>query len=99
METSSGVYFWRRPQTMPDQALPSVTQLLSAARGGDTEARNRLVTAVYPELRRIAADLMRRERPGHSLQVTGLVGEVFVRLLEKNVDWKSRAYFFGLVGQ
>jgi RNA polymerase sigma factor (TIGR02999 family) len=83
---------------MPDDAPPTVTELLSAARNGDAEARDRLVTSVYPELRRIAAALMRRERPGHTLQVTGLVGEVFVRLLEKNVDWGTRAYFFGLFG-
>jgi RNA polymerase sigma factor (TIGR02999 family) len=83
---------------MPDNTRPTVTELLAAARNGDTEARDRLVRTVYPELRHIAADLMRRERPGHTLQVTGLVGEVFVRVLEKNVDWGSRAYFFGLFG-
>ena len=43
---------------------------------------------------------MRGERPGHSLQVTELVNEAYVRLVDwKNVQWQNRAHFFGVAAQ
>jgi hypothetical protein len=47
-----------------------VTRLLQAWRGGDIDARDRLATVVYQELRRRAAAYLRRERVGHTLQPT-----------------------------
>ena len=46
------------------------------------DARDRLVRAIYAELRRIAGGLMRHERPGHTLQPSALVHEALLRLLE-----------------
>jgi len=77
-----------------------VTALLSALRERDTAARDELLTAVYPELRRIAAHYMRQERPGHTLRTTGLVHEVYVRLFgAEQIDWKNRAHFFAAVAR
>jgi RNA polymerase sigma-70 factor, ECF subfamily len=77
-----------------------VTALLAALRNGDEAARNALLTAVYPELRRIAAHYMRQERPGHTLRTTGLVNEVYLRLFgSENIDWQNRAHFFGAVAR
>jgi ECF sigma factor len=45
-----------------------VTELLQAWGGGDMDARDRLATAVYQELRRRAGAYLRRERVGHTLQ-------------------------------
>ena len=45
-----------------------LTALLDAARGGGEDAKDRLVRAVYGELRRMAAGFMRRERTDHTLQ-------------------------------
>jgi len=40
------------------------------------------------------------ERPGHILQTTALVNEAYLRLIDcKNVEWQSRAHFFGLAAQ
>lgn len=44
------------------------------------EARDQLVTRLYPELKRIAEAHMRRERPDHTLQATALVSEFFVHI-------------------
>jgi RNA polymerase sigma-70 factor (ECF subfamily) len=75
-----------------------VTVLLELVRTGDTDARERLVTLVYPELRRIAARYLRAERPDHTLQPTALAHEAYARLFaDRIVDWKSRAYFFAAV--
>jgi RNA polymerase sigma factor (TIGR02999 family) len=56
--------------------------LLAAARDGRPEAQDRLIGAIYDELRRRAGRLMRQERPGHTLQPSALVHEALVRLLE-----------------
>jgi RNA polymerase sigma factor (TIGR02999 family) len=43
---------------------------------------------------------MRRERTGHTLQPTALVNEAYVRLVgQREVQWKSRAHFYGIAGQ
>jgi len=40
---------------------------------------------------------MAHERPGHLLQATALINEVYIRLLEwRAVSWQNRAQFFGI---
>jgi RNA polymerase sigma factor (TIGR02999 family) len=76
------------------------TGLLQAWSGGDSEARDRLATAVYQELRRRAAAYLRRERIGHTLQPTALVNEVFLLLVKQDrTAWQNRAQFFGVASQ
>jgi RNA polymerase sigma factor (TIGR02999 family) len=78
-----------------------ITQILVNARdagGGDDSAR--LAEALYPELRRLAGALMRRERRDHTLQPTALVGEAFLRLVDQSrIDWKHRAHFLGIAAR
>jgi RNA polymerase sigma factor (TIGR02999 family) len=50
------------------------------------EAQDRVITLLYPELRRIAEAHMRRERRDHTWQATALVSEFFVHLT------KTRAF-------
>jgi RNA polymerase sigma-70 factor, ECF subfamily len=74
-----------------------LTQLLVDWSNGDQEAINILMPLVYEELRRLARNYMRRERPGHSLQTSALINEVYLRLIDqKNISWKNRAHFFGI---
>jgi RNA polymerase sigma factor (TIGR02999 family) len=58
-----------------------LTAILNEVRSGGADARERLVRAIYAELRRTAGGLMRRERPGHTLQPSALVHEALLRLL------------------
>jgi RNA polymerase sigma factor (TIGR02999 family) len=51
-------------------------------RTGDHEAAGRLVELFYPELRRIAAARMRRERPDHTLQPTAVVHQLYLDLVK-----------------
>jgi RNA polymerase sigma factor (TIGR02999 family) len=52
---------------------------------------------VYDELRRLAANYLRQERPGQTLQATALVHEAFLRLSkEKNPPWKNRTHFLAI---
>ena len=72
-----------------------VTRLLASWSGGDDEALARMVPMVYEDLRRMARRHLQREREGHTLQGTGLVHEVYLRLADKRpTQWASRAHFF-----
>ncbi|HEV2351402.1 MAG TPA: sigma-70 family RNA polymerase sigma factor [Terriglobia bacterium] len=74
-----------------------ITELLQAWSGGDKKALDKLAPLVYAELHRTAHRYMARERPGHTLQTTALVNEVYLRLVDtKEVNWQNRAHFFGI---
>jgi hypothetical protein len=56
---------------------------------GDQEALGQLMPLVYNELRRVAKQYMRYERPGHRLQPTALVHEVYLQLIDQTrVKWQ-----------
>jgi RNA polymerase sigma factor (TIGR02999 family) len=78
-----------------------ITQILMDARDADAgDASARLAEALYPELRQLAAALMRRERRDHTLQPTALVGEAFLRLVDQSrIDWKDRTHFLGIAAR
>lgn len=77
-----------------------VTALLLAWNNGDQEALDRLMPLVYDELRRLARRYMRAENPGHTLQATALVNELYVQFIDqKRVNWQNRAQFFGVASQ
>ena len=60
----------------------------------------RVMPVVYAELRKIASSLMRNERPGHTLQPTGLINEAYLRLVkQERVTWKDRSHFFGIAAR
>ena len=80
------------------KATPAdITGLLVAWGNGDRAALETLVPLVQQELRRVASRQMAKERPGHLLQPTALVNEVYIRLVDwKNVEWQNRAHFFAV---
>jgi RNA polymerase sigma factor (TIGR02999 family) len=76
------------------------TCLLKAWSEGDETALERLVPLVDAELRRLARQYLRQERPDHILQTTALVNEAWVRLINwSDVSWQNRAHFIGLAAQ
>jgi RNA polymerase sigma factor (TIGR02999 family) len=55
-----------------------------------------LLPAVYDELRRLAAAMTQRLRPGQTLQATALVHEAYLRLVgDQDPGWQGRRHFFG----
>jgi RNA polymerase sigma-70 factor, ECF subfamily len=77
--------------------VPEVTDLLLSWRQGDAAALDRLIPVVYDELRRVARRRLRGEAPGHALQSTALVHEVYLRLVDvERMTVKNRAHFFAL---
>jgi RNA polymerase sigma factor (TIGR02999 family) len=83
---------------MPERR--DVTVLLTALSGGDRSVLDRLVPAVYEELRALARHELRREATGHTLNTTGLVHEAYVKLAKaERLTWKDRAHFFSVCAQ
>jgi RNA polymerase sigma factor (TIGR02999 family) len=77
-----------------------VTQLLARLRRGDKAAEEKLVPLIYGELRRLAGNYFRGERPGHTLQPTALVHEAYLRLSDlKEIDWQNSGHFFAIAAQ
>ncbi len=84
-----------------DTALDSdITTLLQDWNEGDQNALEQLMPLVFGELRRVARGYFVDERPGHTLQPTALVNEVFLRLVDRRkVSWENRSHFFGFAAQ
>lgn len=77
-------------------AAADVTGLLQSWADGDRSALDRLIPAVYSQLRRVARSAARGERSEHTLQATGLVHEAFIRLSQQRSSrWSNRYEFFG----
>jgi len=75
----------------------AVTALLQAWRAGDNGALAELVPVVHGELRRLALRYMAAERSDHTLQVTALVNEAYIRLVDlKRMQWQDRVHFFAM---
>ena len=78
----------------------SVTELLVSWRAGDQAAADQLIVKVYDELRLLAARYLREERPGHTLDATALVHEMYLKLFAAEpVQWQSRAHFFAVAAR
>lgn len=83
-----------------NQQPSEVTGLLLQWSDGDRQALETLIPLVYDELYRLARIYMNREQAGHTLQITALVNEAYLRLANwKEARWKNRAHFFGVAAQ
>jgi RNA polymerase sigma factor (TIGR02999 family) len=73
-----------------------LTELLRLWSEGDPRMADRVVPLLYEELKRIAARELQNERPEHTLQVTALVHEAYLRLRQVHgVTWDDRNQFLG----
>jgi RNA polymerase sigma factor (TIGR02999 family) len=74
-----------------------ITALLVNWGGGDRQALRALIPRVYDELRRMARQQLRHERPDHTLQSAALVHEAYLRLEEQRTPaWRNREQFFAV---
>jgi RNA polymerase sigma factor (TIGR02999 family) len=76
-----------------------VTRLLRAVTDGGPDVHDQLLSLIHDELRGMAAARMGHERAGHTLQPTALVNEAYLRLVQGQPDWQSRAHFFGAAAE
>jgi RNA polymerase sigma factor (TIGR02999 family) len=81
--------------------MSDVSEILSAIEQGDPRAPEQLLPLVYDELRRLAARRLAQERPGQTLDATGLVHEAYLRLVDDDQaqHWDSRGHFFAAAAE
>jgi hypothetical protein len=81
--------------------MSDASQILEAAEKGDPRAASELLPLVYTELRRLAAQKLAGEKPGQTLDPTGLVHEAYVRLIGDNPEqpWNGRGHFFAAAAE
>ena len=85
---------------MQELSSEPISELLAKWRAGDQESFRRLVPLVYNELRRLAHNYLRKERPDHTLQSTALVHEAYLRLMKgKPLQFENRVHFFAVSAQ
>jgi RNA polymerase sigma-70 factor, ECF subfamily len=76
--------------------MTQVTGLLARWNDGDPDALEQLLDVVYPDLKRLAGSLLRRERADHTLQPTALVHEAYIRLSGvRGMRLEGRRHFYG----
>lgn len=82
------------------ERMSEITQLLSEMKGGSQQAAEQLLSLVYAELKRIAAQKMSGEAPGQTLQPTALVHEAWLRLVGGgDASFENRAHFFAAAAE
>lgn len=85
---------------MEGQGRADVTTLLAGWQKGDPQALDRLVAAVYPELRRLAHLQLGRRRPGETLVSAALANEAYLKLVRAGgIECENRSHFLALCAQ
>jgi RNA polymerase sigma factor (TIGR02999 family) len=86
--------------------MNELTVILDAIEQGDPCAAEKLLSLVYVELRRLAAQKLAHEKPGQTLNATGLVHEAYLRLFgdspggdHEKQHWDSRGHFFAAAAE
>jgi len=72
-----------------------VTQLLQQWGSGNKEALDQLMPLVYEQLRKLAGNCLRGERPS-TLRATALVHEAYIRLVDAEVTFQDRVHFYAV---
>ncbi len=75
--------------------MSSMVELIRGVRAGDRTGFDRLFTALYDELRRVAHRHLRDRQPGQTLDTTALIHETYLRMVDQSqAEWADRAHFF-----
>jgi RNA polymerase sigma factor (TIGR02999 family) len=77
-----------------------ISRLLQEWNRGDKGARDRLMPLVFDELHEIARRQYEKEKPGHTLQPTAIVSELYLKLVrQERVQWQNRQEFFAIAAK
>ncbi len=81
--------------------MSNIQRLLSEVEAGNPAAADQLLPLVYDELRRLAAARLLQEDPGHTLEATALVHEVYLKLLggEQPREFVNRGHYFAVAAE
>src|SRR6516225_9826747 len=74
-----------------------ISGLIAAWGAGEEEALDKLMSVIYPELRRIARRHLDRRQPGHTLESASVANEVYLKLVRAGgIRCESRLHFLAL---
>ena len=77
-----------------------VTRLLRSVASGNRADLDALLSAIYDDLHRLAANQMQAERRDHTLQPTALVHEAYMKLIDqRSTEWQDRLHFFAVAAR
>ncbi|MGE0885942.1 MAG: ECF-type sigma factor [Blastocatellales bacterium] len=77
-----------------------ITHWLKEWKGGNQEARELFIAAIYQELRKLAHHYLNGERKNHTLQTDALINEAFLRLGEPHqLRAENRTQFLALTAE
>jgi RNA polymerase sigma factor (TIGR02999 family) len=78
--------------------MTDVKRILSRLQKGQPQAAAELLPLVYDELRKLAAQKLAHEKPGHTLDGTALVNEAYLRLVGDQ-QFDNRRHFFAAAAE
>jgi len=85
---------------MTEEGSPDISGLLAAWNEGDEEALGRLLSFVYPELRRIARQHLGHRPAGNTLESAALANEAYLKLARAGgIRCENRVHFLALCSQ
>jgi RNA polymerase sigma-70 factor, ECF subfamily len=85
---------------MTVEGPPDISALLTAWSNGDERALHSLMSAVYPELRRIARQHLGRRQAGQTLESAALANEAYLKLARAGgIRCENRVHFLALCSQ
>lgn len=84
----------------PMPSSSNITAILREQGEPADQILERILPVVYEELRRQAHNLLRHERPHHTLQTTALIHEAYIRLVDqREISCNDRSHFFALAAR
>jgi RNA polymerase sigma factor (TIGR02999 family) len=82
------------------EASGEISGLIADWGGGDDAALGRLMSLLYPELRRIARRHLDRRPPGHTLESAAVANEAYLKLIRAGgIHCENRLHFLALCSQ
>jgi RNA polymerase sigma factor (TIGR02999 family) len=82
------------------ESSAEISELISAWGKGDEAALDRLMTLLYPELRRIARHHLDHRPAGQTLESAALANEAYLKLIRaRGIPCESRVHFLALCSQ
>jgi RNA polymerase sigma-70 factor, ECF subfamily len=82
------------------ESLSDISALLAAWGDGDQHAFPSLMSALYPELRRMARRHLENRPPGHTLESAALANEAYLKLVRAgSIRCENRLHFLALCSQ
>jgi RNA polymerase sigma-70 factor, ECF subfamily len=92
--------YYRQIAAKPVMSENDITALLVAWKEGDDEALKRLISVVYPEMRKIARFHLARRSASQTFESAALANEAYLKLIRaKGIEIKDRSHFLAVCAQ